>query len=430
MRLHRLDTADGAAARPVDPRPAGRAGRRPRRWPSARSPTCRRPRASCAAQRPGDRRACRPTRRCGAPTCPTSSSRWSWPAAPGWHSAGDLAGIDAIVADEFADLADAGDFRLGSGYLSILRAQAARLRGRTGEALRTSLQACAVLATSRIFAGLAHAERAQAHALRGEADEAARGDGRRRRAPTRPTMAILYPWREQARGGGARGRRRRRPARDRDAAAARLAAARRRVRRPRAARAARPGPARPGDDADRLAGRRVAGPDRRGPARRAGRGASTARCRGSWSTHARASASAPAPTCCSPPTRSPRSASSCTRPRPPPARSAGCARPGRRSTRSASRRLAELLDRCDDAAHAGAGRRPAGADRPGAADRPARRGRRAQQGDRRPALPLDPHRRKPPPAGLRQARRDRARRSWPPRCGCCPTVPTLELALG
>ncbi|PWU51774.1 LuxR family transcriptional regulator, partial [Micromonospora globispora] len=75
---------------------------------------------------------------------------------------GDLAGIDAIVADEFADLAGAGDFRLGTGYLAILRAYAARLRGQSDEALKTSLDACAVLATSRVYAGLAHAERAQA----------------------------------------------------------------------------------------------------------------------------------------------------------------------------------------------------------------------------------------------------------------------------
>ncbi|SNS96538.1 ATP-, maltotriose- and DNA-dependent transcriptional regulator MalT [Asanoa hainanensis] len=112
--------------------------------------------------------------------------------------AGDLAGIDAIVADEFADLADAGDFRLGSGYLAILRAQAARLRGQTSEALRTSLQACAALATSRIYAGLAHAERAQAHALRGEADEARAAMADSDEAHS-PIMAILYPWREQAR---------------------------------------------------------------------------------------------------------------------------------------------------------------------------------------------------------------------------------------
>jgi DNA-binding CsgD family transcriptional regulator len=112
--------------------------------------------------------------------------------------AGDLLGIDAIVADEFADLADAGDFRLGSGYLSILRAQAARLRGQTGDALRTSLSACAVLAASPAYASLAHAERAQAAALRGEAERATEAMAESDRADM-PGMAILYPWREQAR---------------------------------------------------------------------------------------------------------------------------------------------------------------------------------------------------------------------------------------
>ncbi|WP_326555250.1 LuxR C-terminal-related transcriptional regulator [Micromonospora sp. NBC_01813] len=112
--------------------------------------------------------------------------------------AGDLAGIDAIVAEEFADLADAGDFRLGSGYLSVIRAQAARLRGRLDDAMRHSLQACAMLATGRVFAGLAHAERAHAAALRGEPAEAAAAmtDSDRAQAPG---MSILYPWREQAR---------------------------------------------------------------------------------------------------------------------------------------------------------------------------------------------------------------------------------------
>jgi DNA-binding CsgD family transcriptional regulator len=112
--------------------------------------------------------------------------------------AGDLAGIDAIVAAEFADLADAGDFRLGSGYLSILRAQAARLRGQTGDALRASLGACAVLATSRVYAGLAHAERAQAAAMRGEAEQAAEAMAEADRAQA-PGMAVLHPWLEQAR---------------------------------------------------------------------------------------------------------------------------------------------------------------------------------------------------------------------------------------
>lgn len=112
--------------------------------------------------------------------------------------AGDLHGIDAIVAAEFADLAVAGDFRLGSGYLSILRAQAARLRGRTAEAFRSSTDACAVLATSPVFAGLAHAERAHAAALCGDTATAIDAMGASDRAHT-PGMAILYPWREQAR---------------------------------------------------------------------------------------------------------------------------------------------------------------------------------------------------------------------------------------
>jgi len=113
--------------------------------------------------------------------------------------AGDLAGIEAIIADEFADLADAGDFRLGSGYLSVVRAQAARLRGHLDDALRHSSQACAMLATGRVFAGLAHAERAHAAALRGDPAVAAPAMADSDRAQA-PGMAILYPWREQARG--------------------------------------------------------------------------------------------------------------------------------------------------------------------------------------------------------------------------------------
>ncbi|MCW3815498.1 LuxR C-terminal-related transcriptional regulator [Micromonospora sp. DR5-3] len=111
---------------------------------------------------------------------------------------GDLAGIDAIVADEFADQAGAGDFRLGTGYLAILQAYAARLRGRGDEALKTSLGACAVLATSRVYAGLAHAERAQAAALRGDATHAAEAMAEADRTHA-PGMAMLYPWLEQAR---------------------------------------------------------------------------------------------------------------------------------------------------------------------------------------------------------------------------------------
>ncbi|ASW53840.1 LuxR C-terminal-related transcriptional regulator [Plantactinospora sp. KBS50] len=111
---------------------------------------------------------------------------------------GDLAGIDAIAADEFADLADAGDFRLGTGYLSIVRAQAARLRGQTGDALRTSLGACAVLSNSPAYTSLAQCERAQAAALRGDVPQAVEAMAESDSAHM-PDMAVLYPWREQAR---------------------------------------------------------------------------------------------------------------------------------------------------------------------------------------------------------------------------------------
>lgn len=112
---------------------------------------------------------------------------------------GDLTGIDALAADEFADQAGAGDFRLGTGYLSILQAYAARLRGRADDALKASVGACAVLATGRVFAGLAHAERAQAAALRGDVATATEAMAEADRAQT-PGMAILQPWLEQARG--------------------------------------------------------------------------------------------------------------------------------------------------------------------------------------------------------------------------------------
>ncbi|RIV36779.1 LuxR C-terminal-related transcriptional regulator [Micromonospora radicis] len=111
---------------------------------------------------------------------------------------GDLSGIDTLVADEFADLADAGDFRLGSGYLAILRSYAARLRGRSDTALQAALGACAILATSRVYAGLAQSERAQAAALRGDARQAAEAIAEADRIHA-PSMAVLYPWLEQAR---------------------------------------------------------------------------------------------------------------------------------------------------------------------------------------------------------------------------------------
>ncbi len=112
--------------------------------------------------------------------------------------AAGFAGVDAIAATEFADLSDAGNFRLGSGYLSVILGQAARLRGRLGAAMRFQRKACSELATSRIFAGLANAERAHVAALSGNAAEAVLAMAEADRVHE-PTVAILYPWLEHAR---------------------------------------------------------------------------------------------------------------------------------------------------------------------------------------------------------------------------------------
>jgi DNA-binding CsgD family transcriptional regulator len=112
--------------------------------------------------------------------------------------AGDLESVDAIVAAEFAGMADAGEFRIGSGYLQVVRAQAARLRGRLVEAGRAAGQASATLANGKIFAALAHAERAHIAALSGDAVLAAGAFAEAERMHYRP-MEILYPWIEQAR---------------------------------------------------------------------------------------------------------------------------------------------------------------------------------------------------------------------------------------
>jgi DNA-binding CsgD family transcriptional regulator len=110
----------------------------------------------------------------------------------------DLAGTDEILAAEFADLAQTGGFGFGSGWTSLLQAQGAWLRGRTGEALRASEQACAALAAVRLYDGNAHAARAHAAALRGEAalatESMAVAD-----AAGGTADGLFYPWRFQAR---------------------------------------------------------------------------------------------------------------------------------------------------------------------------------------------------------------------------------------
>jgi DNA-binding CsgD family transcriptional regulator len=112
--------------------------------------------------------------------------------------AGDLGAVQTVVAAEFASLADAGEFHLGSGYVTLVRAQAARLRGRLHEAARHAGQATAMLATSHVYAALANAERAHVAALSGDQALAAQAMAECD-AAQRPTTNILYPWLEQAR---------------------------------------------------------------------------------------------------------------------------------------------------------------------------------------------------------------------------------------
>jgi DNA-binding CsgD family transcriptional regulator/type II secretory pathway predicted ATPase ExeA len=112
--------------------------------------------------------------------------------------AGDLPAVDAMVATEFAGLADAGEFHLGSGYVTLVRAQAARLRGQLRDAARYAGQATATLATGQVYAALANAERAHVAALSGDHALAAEAIAEADRAH-RLTMSILYPWLEQAR---------------------------------------------------------------------------------------------------------------------------------------------------------------------------------------------------------------------------------------
>jgi DNA-binding CsgD family transcriptional regulator len=111
---------------------------------------------------------------------------------------GDLAGVDAVLADEFAGLADAGEFRIGSGCRSVLRSQAARLRGQAARALRSASQACSLLATTGTLVGLANAERAHAAAIRGDPATAAAAMTASDRA-REASFEVLYPWLEQAR---------------------------------------------------------------------------------------------------------------------------------------------------------------------------------------------------------------------------------------
>jgi len=108
----------------------------------------------------------------------------------------DLAGIDALVAA--GNGTGSIDFPVRSGYHTVLAAQAARLRGDLAAAGQLAAQACAIMSSGHIYVGLAHAERAHVAALTGDAQlaRAALADADATQAPT---MAVLYPWFEQAR---------------------------------------------------------------------------------------------------------------------------------------------------------------------------------------------------------------------------------------
>ncbi len=111
--------------------------------------------------------------------------------------AADLDTVQDTIVAEFSGLADAGEFSLGSGYMTLVQAQAARLSGNVDRAKRLARQALSRLASGRIFAGQAAAELAHALALSGErsSHEAMEEADRLHR----PTLTILYPDLERAR---------------------------------------------------------------------------------------------------------------------------------------------------------------------------------------------------------------------------------------
>ena len=126
----------------------------------------------------------------------TPALQYALPTALGTRAcvALDLPGIDRIVADEFADLAQAGGFGVATGWVCLLQAEAAWLRGRTGAALVATEQACAALAGNRLYQGNMQVARAYISALRGEAEVA-----REALAAAEPAGdGLFYPWHGQA----------------------------------------------------------------------------------------------------------------------------------------------------------------------------------------------------------------------------------------
>ena len=364
-------------------------------------------RGTARCSRQGDGRGATPTRPSGGPRCRTSSSASSSPAAP----ADPRRRPGGSRRDRRRRVRRPGRRRQLPARLRLpahrprAGGPAARARRRrAGPRLRRPAPRSPPAGSS---SRLAHAERAHVAALAATPAAAAAAIAEADRHPL-PAMAVLYPWLEQARAwvagrsggdltGGAE-------------AASRLAAgsARDGFAGARDVRPARPGPARPPPprSADLLDGDLAHGGAAAAErsARRRGAAPLLARHR------QRAAAATPAAVAGG--GRRFRELDLTSRRRPPPARPLRWLRrhplAADAAAARAPRRAARPL-RPDP--HAGAGRAAPDADRPGAADRAARRRRGAQPGHRRPALPVPPHGREPPPAGLRQARRHRPRRA-------------------
>ena len=337
MRLHRLDTRRRAAAQPGRSWTGRRPASPPASWPAAPSPTSRPRRASSSCSGHGDRRRCTPTAA-------------SWRADMPYLQLGPGAGPRHPAHARRRPGRHRRDRRRRVRRPGRRRRLPARLRlpgrssGAGGPAARPERRgacgprcgACAVLATSRVFAGLAHAERAQAAALRGDAAQAAEAMAEADRTHA-PGMAVLYPWLEQARGCG------RSPPRATCRARSRLLGE---LVGPAARATASPGTrcspcttwsgwAGPADGRPDLLRRRPA--HRRAAPRRARRPVDGA-LPPLLARHARAAVTDRPATARGRRRARRRWSSTCTPPRPPPARSAGCA--GSRSAAAADARAA------------------------------------------------------------------------------------------
>ena len=298
------DTATRGAAQPTRTGPAGGRRRRPRAGPlHHRVRPGRAGRARPAAVRRSPR--CTPPRRSWRTDMPYLQLALELARGTRLMLAGDLAGIDAIVADEFADLAGAGDFRLGSGYLAILQAYAARLRGQSDAAhadLRWAPARCWPPAGSTPVWPTPNAPRRRRCAA------TPRRPPRRWPRPTAPTRRA---WRCSTRGWSRPGARSLAASGDLPGAVKHLGdlVDRLRVgrlRRARGARPARPGPARPGGHAGRAHLLRRWPAHRRAAPRRAVRAGRRGAAAAAGPARPRGGRPTPPPICSRSPTTTPR----------------------------------------------------------------------------------------------------------------------------